>query len=100
MIYETYNSNTLDLNKGGTVSKTFQTLAPVTGTALSSAATAAIGYYFVGWFESGADYANDTPVKTSDEFTPSKVSGAYMAQTYVAVFAETLICHTASNFPI
>ncbi|QKS47597.1 InlB B-repeat-containing protein (plasmid) [Paenibacillus cellulosilyticus] len=66
---------------GGTVSSTYESLNPETGTAVGSAATANPGYRFVEWQD-----ANGDTVSTSAVFVPQKDSDSYAAATYTAVF--------------
>lgn len=57
-------------NAGGSVSLGSETLAPVTGNAAGSVATAASGYHFVNWTN-----AVGTVVSTSTTYVPAKVLG-------------------------
>ncbi|WEK54177.1 MAG: InlB B-repeat-containing protein [Candidatus Cohnella colombiensis] len=66
----------------GTVSMTYESLNPETGTTTGSQATAKLGYRFVEW-----QSANSNTVSTSAIFVPQKDSGSYVAATYTAVFA-------------
>jgi uncharacterized repeat protein (TIGR02543 family) len=69
---------------GGIVNPASETLAPATGTALGSIATADSGYDFVNWTkDSGA-----TTVSISATFIPDKVAGLNVAETYTANFME------------
>lgn len=86
--YTTHNLNSKDENPGGVVSETGQSLAPASGEASGSIATANPGYHLVGWFKIDADYGKETPISTECGFTPTKEEGVYQTQTYVAVFAE------------
>lgn len=65
---------------GGKVVPTGETVAPATGTASGSLATANPGYKFVNWIDDKGEVAK-TP-----QFTPQKVDGAYTGGTYTAVF--------------
>jgi|GEM_PF-1463014 len=67
---------------GGSVSLASETLAPATGVAQGSTATAATGYHFVNWTKDGVE------VNTDATFVPAKVSGLNVAATYTANFAE------------
>ncbi|GBF75543.1 hypothetical protein PA598K_03960 [Paenibacillus sp. 598K] len=67
----------------GTVSPTYESLNPESGTATGSVATANPGYRFVEWQD-----ATGATVSTSVSFVPQKEdSGLYAAATYTAVFA-------------
>ena len=67
----------------GKVSLASESLAPVTGTAVGSTATADAGYHFVNWTnEAGVQ------VSTSTTFVPAKVDGLNVAATYIAHFEE------------
>ena len=65
---------------GGSVSLASETLAPATGVAQGSTATAAAGYHFVNWTKDGVE------VSTDATFVPAKVSGLNVAATYIANF--------------
>ncbi len=71
---------------GGSVSPTSESLAPATGEAQGSTATAAAGYEFVNWTLNGAE------VSTSASFVPQKFddkdSPIWTERTYVANFKE------------
>jgi uncharacterized repeat protein (TIGR02543 family) len=67
---------------GGSVSLASESLAPATGTAAGSTATAAPGYSFVNWTKDGVE------VSTSLAYVPPKVDGLNVAATYTANFAE------------
>ena len=67
----------------GSVSKTSESLAPATGTATGSIATAAPGYKFVNWTNSVG-----TVVSTAVAFIPQKVGGLNVVATYTANFTE------------
>ncbi|WP_256758633.1 InlB B-repeat-containing protein [Cohnella sp. WQ 127256] len=66
----------------GTVSSSYESLNPKTGTATGSNATAKPGYRFVEW-----KGANGDTVSTSAIFVPQKDSGSYTTATYTAIFA-------------
>ena len=66
---------------GGSVDNASETLAPATGVAVGSTATADSGYSFVNWTDSGAN-----EVSTSAYFVPAKVGGLNVAATYTANF--------------
>ena len=68
---------------GGSVSKTSESLAPATGTAEGSTATASTGYTFVNWTDSKGNV-----VSTDATFKPAKVGGLNVAETYTANFTE------------
>ncbi|NLA79122.1 MAG: hypothetical protein GX845_06250, partial [Erysipelothrix sp.] len=68
---------------GGEVSENEETLAPVSGVAQGSEATALIGYEFVNWTD-----ADDNVVETYAKFVPVKVAGVNVAATYYANFKE------------
>ena len=68
---------------GGKVNRASESLAPVSGSALGSTATAAGGYHFVGWYADGAlvsDQAKLVPARDTD--------GLNFAATYTALFEE------------
>ncbi|MFS0725196.1 InlB B-repeat-containing protein [Paenibacillus sp. 1P07SE] len=70
----------------GTVSQTYESLNPESGTATGSVATANPGYRFVEWQD-----ASGATVSTSVSFDPQKEdSGRYAAATYTAVFAADI----------
>ena len=71
-----------------------ETLAPVTGVALGSTATADSGYHFVNWTDSGA-----IEVSTSAHFVPDKVGGLNVAATYTANFDIIQYIITATAGP-
>ena len=68
---------------GGSVNPGSETLAPATGTASGSTATAAAGYHFVNWTNE-----SNEEVSTDASFVPAKVGGLNVAATYTANFAE------------
>lgn len=68
---------------GGSVSKTSESLAPATGTAEGSTATASTGYTFVNWTDSKGNV-----VSANAAFVPEKVNGLNVAETYTANFTE------------
>jgi uncharacterized repeat protein (TIGR02543 family) len=65
----------------GTVSLASESVAPATGTAAGSTATASAGYHFVSWTKDGVE------VSTDATFAPAKVGGLNVAATYTANFA-------------
>ena len=67
---------------GGSVDRSSESLAPATGEAQGSTATASAGYHFVNWTN-----AEGTEVSTDAHFTPEKVDGLNVAATYTANFA-------------
>jgi len=69
---------------GGTVSIVSETLAPATGIAQGSTATANPGYTFLNWTDE-----SDNVVSTDMVFVPEKVSGLNVAATYTANFVES-----------
>ncbi len=66
---------------GGDVDPTSETLAPVTGVASGSTATAQSGYRFVSWTD-----ASDMIVGTDPYFIPPKIDGLNVSATYRANF--------------
>ena len=68
---------------GGSVSRPYETLLPVTETAQGSLATASAGYHFEKWIDE-----KENTVSTQLNFVPQKVDGVNVAATYYAVFAE------------
>ena len=68
---------------GGSVNPGSETLAPATGEATGSTATAAAGYHFVNWTNAAGE-----EVSTSETFVPSKVGGLNVAATYTANFVK------------
>lgn len=66
----------------GTVSVASESVAPVTGTAQGSAATAEKGYKFVSWTD-----ASGVVVSTDPVFVPAMVDGFNVAGAYTANFA-------------
>ena len=66
----------------GSVSTASESVAPATGAAKGSMATAKAGYHFVSWTD-----ASGTVVSTAAIFVPAKVGGVYVAATYTANFA-------------
>ena len=68
---------------GGSVSQSYETLAPVTDTATGSTASADAGYHFVRWTD-----AKGNEVGTNPKFVPEKVNGVNASATYYAVFEE------------
>ena len=67
---------------GGSVTLGSEELAPATGVAQGSTATASAGYHFVNWTN-----AAGTVVSTDAKFVPAKVDGVNVAATYTANFA-------------
>ena len=87
--YETYNLNPSDHNPYGSVDPMAETIHPATETASGSTATPSTGYDFVGWFvKNQDDDYTGKPIETDQHFDPDKSTGAYQAETYVAVFKE------------
>ena len=88
----TYTENTpVTINyvagEGGSVSLASEAVAPATGTATGSTATADPDYYFVNWTNSKGEV-----VGTNASFTPSKnADGIYEADTYTAHFAPKTV---------
>lgn len=76
----TYTVNNAD---AGEVSSTSQTLAPATGTAVGSTASAKTGYHFVNWTD-----AEGNVVSNELAFVPQKVDGLNVAAAYTANFAK------------
>ena len=70
-------------NTGGSVSEERETLAPATGTAKGSVATAAAGYTFESWTDTKGNI-----ISTEASFVPAKVNGLNVAATYFANFKE------------
>ena len=69
---------------GGSVDNASETLAPATGTAEGSTASAEAGYHFVNWTD-----AAGTVVSEKANYIPSKTAdGVYVSATYYANFAE------------
>ncbi len=68
---------------GGTVSKATESVAPTTGIAQGSTATASSGYTFTGWSKG----TNTTIISTEATYVPEKVNGLNVAETYTANFA-------------
>ncbi|MCL2749849.1 MAG: InlB B-repeat-containing protein [Coriobacteriia bacterium] len=68
---------------GGAVSLSSETLAPVTGVALGSTATADEDFTFVNWTNAAGDV-----VSTDELFKPERVNGLNVEATYFANFAE------------
>ena len=66
----------------GTVAPPSESLAPATGEAEGSLATANPGFHFINWTYNGAIISND------ERFIPEKVEGLNVAATYTANFAE------------
>ena len=66
---------------GGGVSRAHESLAPATGVAQGSVATAAAGYRFVDWTDAAGD-----EVSASAAYVPAKVDGLNVAATYTANF--------------
>ncbi|MCL2631935.1 MAG: InlB B-repeat-containing protein, partial [Coriobacteriia bacterium] len=70
---------------GGSVSRANESVAPATGTALGSTATAAPGYTFSHWTTSLPTDATDLSERT---VAPQKNGGVYQNVTYTAIFTE------------
>ena len=68
---------------GGSVSCASETLAPATGEAQGSVATAAAGYHFVNWTNAAGDVVSEEAT-----FVPAKVGGLNVAATYTAHFEK------------
>jgi hypothetical protein len=66
----------------GTVDPSSETVAPVTGTASGSDATALTGYHFVSWTNAGG-----TVVSTDAKLVPATENGLNVAAAYTANFA-------------
>lgn len=80
---------------GGSVSPTSETLAPATGEAEGSTATAAAGYTFVNWTVDGEEVSTDAALTAEVVDSAAKKSGAYEATTFTANFKVDL-----SNFQV
>ena len=76
---------------GGSVSRESESLAPATGVAQGSTATAAAGYHFVNWTNAAGD-----EVSTSLTYVPAKVDGLNVAATYTANFAKSTFAYTVN----
>lgn len=72
--------------EGGSVSRSSESLAPTTGTAQGSTATANEGYHFVNWTD-----ASGNEVSTDATFVPAKVDGRNVTATYTANFEEEFV---------
>ncbi|MDE6972390.1 MAG: InlB B-repeat-containing protein, partial [Lachnospiraceae bacterium] len=83
---------TVDSN-AGTVSNSSQSLKPISGTAVSVTATPKLGYKFEKW-------TNDEgkTVSTNATFTPEKIDGVYVAQTYTAHFTKINVSEQTAYF--
>lgn len=69
--------------EGGTVSRSFESLAPVSGEASGSVAEELPGYHFVKWTNgAGKEVSRDLV------YVPAKVNGLNVADTYTAHFEE------------
>ena len=69
---------------GGSVDSTSETLAPATGAATGSTATASAGYHFTNWTDEAGNVVSE-----ETNYIPSKTNdGIYVAATYYANFAE------------
>ena len=69
--------------EGGTVSRSIESLAPVSGEALGSAAEELPGYHFVKWTNgAGKEVSRDLV------YVPAKVNGLNVADIYTAHFEE------------
>lgn len=73
-----------EADTGGSVSPESESLAPATGVAQGSTATPDPGYVFVNWTHK-VD-GKDVKVGTNAKFTPQKVGGLNVADTYTAHF--------------
>ena len=71
---------------GGTVSPDYETIAPATGTAQGSTASAAAGYTFVGWYSS-EECDEGSLVSEDAAYVPQKTDGAYTGGQFWAKFA-------------
>ena len=70
-------------SEGGTVSRSFESLAPVSGEASGSVAEELPGYHFVKWTNgAGKEVSRDLV------YVPAKVNGLNVADTYTAHFEE------------
>gem|GEM_PF-5349720 len=69
----------------GTVSLDSESVAPATGTAAGSMATAKAGYTFSHWTTT---LTVDATGRTAATITPQKNGGIYQAVTYTAIFTE------------
>ena len=74
--------------EGGSVNPVNESLAPATGNAAGSTATAADGYRFVNWTD-----AEGNVVSTDAHFAPAKVNGLNVAATYMAHFERRTDLH-------
>ena len=74
--------------EGGSVNPVNESLAPATGNAAGSTATAADGYRFVNWTD-----AEGNVVSTDAHFAPAKVNGLNVAATYTAHFERRTDLH-------
>ncbi len=85
--FETVDSN------AGTVSKSSQSLKAISGTAVSVTATPKLGYKFEMW-------TNDDgkTVSTNATFTPEKIDGVHVAQTYTAHFTKINVSEQTAYF--
>ena len=84
----TENANvtiTYTTDGNGTVSSGGETVAPATGTAAGSTATANPGYTFSHWTTS---LTTDATVLTGAMVSPAKNGGIYQTVTYTAVFTQ------------
>ncbi len=81
---------TYEAGTGGTVSRASESLAPVTGTAQGSTATAITGYHFVNWTVKGIETVAGTNevLSTAEVDAIAKTGGIYAATTFVANFKE------------
>nr|WP_255702408.1 Rib/alpha-like domain-containing protein [Peptoniphilus sp. KCTC 25270] len=77
---------TYTAGEGGTVSPASETLAPATGIAQGSTATASSGYTFVNWTD-----ADGNVVSTDATYIPAKVGEVNVAGTYTANFGKNVI---------
>lgn len=72
-------------NEGGSVNRAIETLAPVTGVAQGSTASAASGYEFVNWT---TDQAGLNEIGDEEFFKPNQVGGVHVAAIYYANFKK------------
>ena len=74
---------------GGSVSSASESVAPATGAAAGSVATAAAGYHFTGWTNNLDGTTTTDAALTKDQVDAvARTSGAYVPATFTATFAE------------
>jgi len=74
---------------GGSVSSASESVAPATGAAAGSVATAAAGYHFTGWTDASGSVVSTDAALTKDQVDAvARTSGAYVPATFTATFAE------------